>query len=562
MQQETKPRTKEELLEVVNDFYKYCEENLYIVDTDFKLSKLVPNRIQRQIIDYVIECLDVGRPIRIIVLKARKEGVSTIVEALIYWWTATHTHVNSKVIAHESSSSQTIYRIFQRYYDNSTPFFKPKTQYFTKLGLSFDTKEGNGIKSQMSTATAGNENVGRGDTIAWLHCSETSVWDNGTELMAGLVEAVPMKPNTAIFIESTANGMGGYFYDTWQAAKEGRSEYKPFFFAWFDHDEYRLPVPPDFKLTERELEWKREYDLDDEQIAWFLMKEKSFVSDPEKRKQEYPFDDVEAFLASGRPRFQTNILSQMKVMCRKPKYYDLMELKDHKIQAKLSEFSPLKVWNEPYEGHQYVIGADVAEGLDTGDLSVATVMDKETMQTVARWRGTIEPADFGDILEMLARWYNRALIGVEINNHGLTVVQRLRDRRYDNLYRRERGFDERLEEATAKLGWKTDVRTKPLMIDALAEAIHTRKIKDYDSIFIEECLSYVIDDRGRTNAIEGKHDDTVISTAIALQLFEWSDVVKNRRATPSKIPSKYREAKKRNRTLVKKRTMGLNKRRR
>lgn len=542
-------RTKEEILEIRNDFYRYCEENLWVVDTDFKLTRLYPNQIQRKIVDYAIDCLDKGLPIRIIVLKARKEGVSTIVEALIYWWTATHKHINSMIIAHEAKSSQTIYRMFQRYYDNSQPYFKPSTQYFTKLGLSFDNKEGTGLKSMVSTATAENINVGRGDTIAFLHCSETSVWKDGSETMAGLVEAVPLKPNTAVFIESTANGMGGYFYDEWQAAREGRSSYEPFFFAWFDHEEYRLPLPNDFKLSEQEQEWKNIYNLEDEQLFWYRTKLRSFVSDPEKMKQEYPFNDTEAFLASGRPRFKTDILSEMEKDCTPPDYYDIMQ-KGEDIQVLPAQLSPLKVWRKPIIGRKYVIGADVAEGLEVGDFSVATVMDKESMETVARWRGTIEPGDFGDTVEMLARWYNRALVGVEVNNHGLTVVQRLRDRRYDNLYRRERGFDERLEEATAKLGWRTDVRTKPLMIDALAEALHSRKIRDRDIIFIREALGYVIDDRGRTNAREGTHDDTIISIAIALQLFEWSEVTKTRRATKSKIPRKYKEAKERNRKLV------------
>jgi hypothetical protein len=184
---------------------------------------------------------------------------------------------------------------------------------------------------------------------------------------------------------------------------------------------------------------------------------------------------------------------------------------------------PLKIWELPQRGREYVIGADVSEGVKGGDYSVADIIDKKTLKTVAKWRGLVDPDVFGRKLEQLGRFYNFALIGCEINNHGLAVVQRLRDLYYRNLYRRETGLDEGFESPTAKLGWKTDMRTKPLMIDYLAEAIRERLITDYDMVFVREAMTYVIDDNGRTNAEEGTFDDTVIAKAIALQMFEWSN---------------------------------------
>jgi hypothetical protein len=183
----------------------------------------------------------------------------------------------------------------------------------------------------------------------------------------------------------------------------------------------------------------------------------------------------------------------------------------------------------PASNESYVIGADVAEGLNVsaenrhGDYSVADVIRTSDLKTVARWRGHIDPDLFGEVLDRLGRFYNNALIGVEVNNHGLTTIQRLRNLFYTNLYRRERGMDERFEESTSKLGWRTDVRTKPLMIDYLGEAIREGVIIDYDQVFISEAITYVIDDAGRTNADDGAYDDTVIAKAIALQMFEWSN---------------------------------------
>ena len=543
--------TPEEIAHIRDDFYAYCQHNLKIVNVYNELVPLVPNTEQRQLIDHVISCLAESKPIRVIILKSRKIGFSTIIEAMMYWWTATHQNINSKVIAHDLESSQTIYKMFQRFYDNSHPFFQPSKKYYTKRDLTFDNEDGTGLKSSMSIATADNPNVGRGDTISWLHASEVAFWGDGGKIAAGLMEAVPLVPNTAIFLESTANGLGGYFYEEWQAAERGESLYTPFFFPWYEHDKYSQKTT-NLKPTAEEQEWMRRYNLTKGQISWYRMKKKSFNHNKELMKQEYPFTPQESFLVSGRPRFDMETLQLMELRAKEPEYYELYEKGDN-VVAEKAQFSNLKVWKKPMEGHKYTIGADVSEGLENGDFSVAEVMDKDTMETVARWRGHIEPAEFGDLIEMLARWYNQALVGVEVNNHGLTVVQRLRDRRYPNMYRREKGFDERLESPTAKLGWRTDQKTKYLMINALAEAINEKKIKDYDIVFIKECMTYVIDSRGRTNAQQGEFDDTVIAKAINLQMFEWTDVSQYRQNVKTKFPSKYKKAKDKNRKLVKKR---------
>lgn len=531
---------------IAQDFYLYCENNLQILDKDGNLIPLKPNNIQRQIVDYVLECLETDRPIRIIILKARQEGVSTIVEALIFWWTSTNRNVHSKIIAHESDAAINLYQMFQRYYDNANQFFKPKTKYLTKYDLMFDNEEGKGLKSQISTSSAQNTETGRSQTIHWLHASEVAFWPKGESLVAGLMQTVPMRPKTGIFLESTANGVGDFFYKTWQAAKKDQSALKPFFFPWFIHEEYRLNIDKLDDLTAEEKKWKKQYDIDDGQIAWYRMKYKEFAHDPKKMAQEYPFNEQEAFMAAGRPRFDPYKLLELEKETFRATTYDLIE-KDGFIPKPLPG-APLRVWEQPQDDHKYVIGADVA---DTGeDKSVATIMDIDRTKTVARWVGDIEPSDFGEVIEQLGRWYNNALVGVEINNHGLTTVQRLRDMGYPNMYRRERGQDERWEQSTSKLGWLTNRKTKSLMIDGLAEVINTGQITDFDPDFVNECQTYVIDDRGRTNAQQGSHDDIVMSTAIALQLFDWNDIVKTRRRVPSYKPQNYMQRKRQNRMAM------------
>lgn len=540
----------QKILDIARDFYRYTENNLRIRN---KAGEVVPfklNNIQKQIVEHVLDDIENKRPVRYIILKARQEGVSTLIEALIFWHTATNKNVKSKIVAHENETAKALYEMFRRYYDNLNPVFKPDIKYNTRSDLTFDNENGNGLKSQIDVASAKNTGVGRGQTINWLHGSEISLWADGSEIVAGLMQAVPMLPNTAIFLESTANGIGDYFHKTWQAAKAGQSVFKPLFFSWAEHEDYQITPPKGFKKTIDEKALAIEYNLTDAQIYWRREKLKEFPDDPDKFKQEYPLNDVEAFLASGRSRFHIPTLVDMELNCKKPRTVELLE-KDLGVEVVDVDRAPLQIWKLPDLEKQYVIGADVAEGTG-GDFSVATIMDIDTTETVARWRGDAEPSEFGEVLDQLGRFYNNALIACEINNHGLTTVQRLRDLYYDNLYRREKGLDERFEEYTSYLGWKTDRKTKPLMINGLAEAILTGKIKDYDITFIRECMSYIVDDRGRTNAQQGQHDDTVISTAIALQVFDWTDVAVIRREVASKIPKNYLTIRKKHSSLIKK----------
>lgn len=475
-------------------------------------------------------------------------GLSTAIEALVYWWVTNHKNITAIIVSMDDDSSKNLYNMFKRYYENCNPLFQPTRKYNTRGDIVFDVDDKQkaeakkkglpppGLGSVIKTGTAQNTSVGRSDTIQIVHGSEIGEWPNGEELVASLLQTVPRRPGTMIFLESTAKGRGNYFHKEWEAAKKGDSVFEPFFFPWWQHDEYEIEEEiTDYDEEELSIiEQMKDAEIPEERIphkiAYRRYKKKEFSSDPMKIYQEYPSTDFEAFLASGRARFDISALLALEREAGKHEatYYELTENKGRIIKATQVEDSPLKIWDLPTDIDEFVIGADVAEGISvtsgskTGDYSVAEVMRKSDMKTVARWRGHVDPDMFAHILDKLGRFYNNALMGVEINNHGLAVVQRLRDLFYTNLYRRERGIDERFEVTTSKLGWKTDMKTKPLMIDALGEAIRDNLLIDYDQVFVSEAMTYVVDDNGRTNADTGAYDDAVIAKAIALQMFEWS----------------------------------------
>ena len=551
---------------IKQDFYKFAKMNLYIKNKFANIVPFVPNEPQRALIDYVLLCIQEKRPVKVIILKARQMGFSTAVEALCYWWTSTNFNINSVIIGNDEKSSLNLYRMFRRYFDNTNILFKPSVRYNTKSDLTFEKFDESGkqigLGSAIKIETAKNKSAGRSDTVNFLHASELGAWENGEDLVASLMQTVPdaevMDKPSMVFLESTAEGRGNYFHKEYVAAVNKKNNYQPLFAPWWILDTYErdatfddLGQLNDYESFLVELMKKghetlgHKFTVSDEAIprklAYYRRKAKDFAATPERLPQEYPSTWEEAFIASGKNVFNPLALQEMEkdaTPLEDVGYYKITPVEDRpyeefeleKVPFEPNETpddfaykAPLKVWEKPKPYKEYVIGADVAEGLKGGDFSVATVVDISTMAVVARWRGHCDPDKFGEILGALGTYYNYALIGVEVNNHGLTTVQKLRDTFYTNLYKRDRGYDEEWETPTVNLGWKTDMRTKRLMIDDLIKLVRERVIKDKDIVFINEAFSYVRDERGRMNAEEGSHDDVVMSTAIAYQLFPWGD---------------------------------------
>ena len=551
---------------IKQDFYKFAKMNLYIKDKFANIVPFVPNEPQRALIDYVLLCIKEKRPVKVIILKARQMGFSTAVEALCYWWTSTNFNINSVIIGNDEKSSLNLYRMFRRYFDNTNILFKPSVRYNTKSDLTFEKFDENGkqigLGSAIKIETAKNKSAGRSDTVNFLHASELGAWENGEDLVASLMQTVPdaevMEKPSMVFLESTAEGRGNYFHKEYVAAVNKKNNYQPLFAPWWILDTYErdatfedLGQLNDYESFLVELMRKghetlgHKFPIKEESIprklAYYRRKAKDFAATPERLPQEYPSTWEEAFIASGKNVFNPLALQEMEkdaTPLEDVEYYKITPLEDRPYEEfELEQMpfeenetpddftykAPLKIWEKPKPYKEYVIGADVAEGLKGGDFSVATVVDISTMAVVARWRGHCDPDKFGEILGALGTYYNYALIGVEVNNHGLTTVQKLRDTFYTNLYKRDRGYDEEWETPTVNLGWKTDMRTKRLMIDDLIKLVRERVIKDKDIVFINEAFSYVRDERGRMNAEEGSHDDTIMATAIAYQLFPWGD---------------------------------------
>lgn len=223
------------------------------------------------------------------------EGVvshnSTYWEGRFYWRTTMNFGKRAYILTHLQEATDNLFGMTRRYHDNVPGPFKPHTSQESTKALTFDK-----LGSEFSVATAGSKSTGRSATAQYFHGSEAAFWEDAQEHMAGIGQIIPNEAGTEMAIESTANGIGNWFYSAWQDAIRKRSDYIPIFVPWFWQPEYSLepgeawePEPGTFDYIER-------YGLTRAQGYWRERKLiTDFRGDEALFDQEYPATSALAF---------------------------------------------------------------------------------------------------------------------------------------------------------------------------------------------------------------------------------------------------------------------------
>jgi len=501
---------------LLTEFPFYAKAALKIRTKDGDVSPLVLNPAQQILQDAIDKQMAAEGKVRIIILKARQQGLSTMVGGFLYHSVSQNKARKAMVITHHADSTRALFDMTKRYHDNCPEILKPHTKYSSRRELSFDI-----LDSSYVVATAGGDSVGRGETLTHVHASELAFWprNSAEETWNGLTQAVPSSPNTAIFIESTANGVSGVFYNLWKGAVEGINGYTPVFIPWFTDPLYRESVPANFERTPEEDELVSRYGLDDEQLCF--RRKKVAQNGIDLFRQEYPAEPDEAFLTTGRPVFNPEQLQDCLKETRDIEEKLALETDEWVNHAR----GELQTYRKHDYGERYVIGADTAMGVRDGDWSVAQVLDSQKRQ-VATWRGQVHPDYFAEILYHLGMYYNEALICCENNSHGILTCTRLgKDMAYPHFYT-EVQHDKTTDKETVKLGFTTTSKTKPLVIDQLRASMRENELELNDKTTIREMLTYIVTESGAMEAEHGCHDDTVMSLALANYVHEgaWTPV--------------------------------------
>lgn len=486
-----------------------------------KSGTVVPFRLndaQRKLYAVAKRQQDAGKPVRLIILKARQLGFSTLTEGLIFHACATRKNVNALIVAHREDATANLFRMSKLFYDELPAPVKPMLRASNAQELVFENpsklrseREARpGLRSRIRCATAGGRGIGRSDTLQCVHLSEYAFWPDGADgkasTLAGILQAVPSLPGTMVVIESTANGFED-FKERWDAAVAGENDFEPVFFAWFENPDYSMPVVPGTEWTPEEREMRDAYRLTDEQLQWRRWCiANNCGGSLDMFRQEYPASPGEAFLHSG-----TGVFDNEQIVLRLerlPSPAGRGEFTDGEWTE--SETGAITLYELPEEGVPYVLGGDTAgEG---SDYFTAIVIDNVSGRIVAKLRQKYSEPEYVRQIYALGRFYNDALVAIE-TNFSTYPVMKLQEMEYPNQYSRERE-DTYTRQMKKSYGFRTDRQSRPRAIANLVEVFSSHPEWFTDRELLEEMLTFCYNEDHRPEALAGKHDDLVMGAAI------------------------------------------------
>ena len=486
-----------------------------------KSGTVVPFRLndaQRKLYAVAKRQQDDGKPVRLIILKARQLGFSTLTEGLIFHACATRKNVNALIVAHREDATANLFRMSKLFYDELPAPVKPMLRASNAQELVFENpsklrseREARpGLRSRIRCATAGGRGIGRSDTLQCVHLSEYAFWPDGADgkasTLAGILQAVPSLPGTMVVIESTANGFED-FKERWDAAVAGENDFEPVFFAWFENPDYSMPVVPGTEWTPEERDLKATYQLTDEQLQWRRWCiANNCGGSLDMFRQEYPTSPGEAFLHSG-----TGVFDNEQIVLRLerlPSPAGRGEFTDGEWTE--SETGAITLYELPEEGVPYVLGGDTAgEG---SDYFTAIVIDNVSGRIAAKLRQKYSEPEYVRQIYALGRFYNDALVAIE-TNFSTYPVMKLQEMEYPNQYSRERE-DTYTRQMRKSYGFRTDRQSRPRAIANLVEVFSSHPEWFIDRELLEEMLTFCYNEDHRPEALAGKHDDLVMGAAI------------------------------------------------
>lgn len=493
-----------EVLNKLRDPKYFIERFMFIIDKARKLVRFRFNPPQQKYYEQKTN--------NDLILKARKEGFSSEIEALFLHACIFGENENCVTMAHT--------------WDDTVIHLDRVKNYLSTMGVSntpfvvtLDKENQKEIyfphsNSRYWIGTAGSRAFGRGRDITKLHLSEVAHYENQT-VLTGIMEACV--PGAYIVMETTANGVGELFNRLWEEASDplAGSPWRRHFFAWFEDPSNRVEKPTDRNviLTDPEKRMQKTYDLDVEQVLWYRFT-KSKMADKALMVQEHPSNAREAFISSGRPAFNLEKLAEKKDRIKGilPVFVGELEDDQAKIKTRGDTEGRLRIYKHPRKLQQYLITADSCEGVALGDFAVMQVFDRESWEQVATWRARIDPGDFGREMVTVARYYNYATVCPELNNHGWATIEAIKELEYPHLLSTKELWGDK---ETVRDGWPQTEKTRNFWIVALRNSIDDDTIYFNDNQTLTECETFVQNkNTGKFEAQIGCHDDTVVTSGI------------------------------------------------
>jgi len=246
-----------------------------------------------------------------------------------------------------------------------------------------------------------------------------------------------------------------------------------------------------------------------------------YLSAKEKKRLEASMDEAELearkygrFIMPGKCVFNVKRIHEMQTKCYDGERGNLVWANQFKNQV-YWESDPkgdYEIWFHPEAGIEYLISADVAEGLEHGDYDAVGVLNRHRLRLDAVYHGKVEPDILSDYVHKIAVYYGKPLVAIELNNHGGTTISHFKKVYYD-IYR-SKVYDKRSDTTTQKLGWHTNLKTRPLIIDAIKKVVREGVFECYFKRFVHEANNFIRHPNTKEAARGGQHDDVILMSAI------------------------------------------------
>lgn len=463
---------------------------------------IVPFRVrpaQSAFLDLMSQLQERRRLPRVIIVKSRRVGVSSICVALLTVHSLVIENADARITAHLNATAKELFeggKLMHRQLRSGVEFggeviendAPDPTAQVIRYGAETHA-------SKLTFGTANTVAGGRGMGFSALLATEAAYYEQEGSFTS-LFPALPMKNLFFGFLESTANGVegiGGPFYENYLAATSGDNELAPFFIGPQDDptcvvdDETARrimdrPTDPDNEAEEKDL--IQRFHLNINQLAWrrITYEGPDCMRQLNKLHTDFPYWWEQAFVSSGEPVFTDQEKRKARESVKNApsaRHVEILALgtgPQRQLKVQNRSDGHITIWQEPEVDHYYYIGADAASGKDEGDFAAAAVYDGTTGTQVAEYEKRAGVHEFADDLDKLGRYYGKymplkqAMMNIEIScNLGFTVFQRLRsDFHYSNWYR-WRSKDDRMAQRVASkfpaLCWETTSRSREMLMN-------------------------------------------------------------------------------------------------
>ena len=520
-------------LRIGYDFEFWCWRCVKIIDKmTGRLIPFVLNRPQRKLLAEM-ECQRLNNePVRIILLKARQWGGSTLVQVYIAWWQLVREKgKNSIIVGHKRNSSFAIKQMFRNIIANYPQELLEDGEEAITLSNVRDCKDIQEIESRecsICLTSSYSPDSARGLNLSFAHLSEVAFWNSNrnidpNDLIRTVTGTIPLSPATVIVMESTANGTNSFFYNEWKRAIEGKSAFKPVFVPWNEIEIYQKPLDGDFDIDQcdeyEKALWQQGLTL--EQIYWYHEKRKEF-SEHNLMKAEFPSTAVEAFENSMEYVFSQH---EQELICEN-------------VAAPLSiDEVGLKIWKEPKPENvkrqrggmwdklpiaphrsRYLVVLTIGSDCDERFPSVLSVWEtkhgNQLPSLAAQWVG-VKPLNILAIMAVnVATRYNMAKLAIENNDlfacensrqQGVFVKNEIFEK-YRNLY-----YDKRKGSIM-----EVDRKTYSLMFYELILSARNSLYNELDESAARTIAKMILLPNGRYYAERSENQNYLVNRAEAL----------------------------------------------